>query len=84
MAKLDYIKEVLKQDNFNADELLKTDKEYVVLCYTICNAFWKCEVTYTDDFTDPSEDDCWNGYDCVLETYELINIYNDMIEKGEL
>ena len=77
MNVIEIIKEWIHGNDFNADELMNSDKEYVIFRFHIFNAGHYITTEYTDECNNPSESDEWNGYDVLLETSDVIDMYNE-------
>ena len=56
---------------------MNSDKEYVIFRFHIFNAGHYITTEYTDEYNNPSESDEWNGYDVLLETSDVIDMYNN-------
>lgn len=77
MNVIEIIKEWIHGNDFNADELLNSDKDYVIFSFYIFNAGYYIATEYTNEYNNPSESDEWNGYDVLLETSDVIDMYNN-------
>ena len=77
MNVIEIIKEWMHSNDFNADELLNSDKEYVIFRFHMFNTGHYSTTEYTDECNNPSESDEWNGYDVLLETSDVIDMYNN-------
>ena len=75
MNVIEIIKEWMHSNDFNADELLNSDKEYVIFRFHIFNTGHYITTEYTDEYNNPSESDEWNGYDVILEVGDVIDMF---------
>ena len=77
MNVIEIINEWIHSDEFSIDELMNSDKEYVIFRFHVFNAGHYITTEYTDEYNNPSESDEWNGYDVLLETRKVSYMYND-------